>query len=210
MDPFSIAMLGAKAIGGAAQLFAGRKILKNSKMPDYNIASEFDSNVGLAKGVKNMGGMPSQQYNNAMIDINRVANFGIGQLQKRNAGIAGVGSITQRAMDGARRVNEADATMALQNFRIGTQMQMGANAALGAQKMQKQQWEKFNPYLRKLNEGQSLMGAGLQNIFGAASSGATMNMYDNVNNDGFSEMNPMQKLRMDKRAASFKKRNPNP
>ena len=94
MDPFSIAMLGAKAIGGAAQLFSGRRILKNSKLPEYDIAKEFNTNVGLAKGVKNLGGMPAEQYMNAMNDIYRGANFGVGQLQKRNAAIAGVGAVS--------------------------------------------------------------------------------------------------------------------
>ena len=111
-------------------------------------------------------------------------------------------------MDGARRVNEFDANARLQNIRMGTQMEMGANNALAGQKMQKQQWEKFNPYLRKINEGQALVGSGMQNIFGAATSAATMNMYDNMNDDGSNQLNALQQLRMDKRIANWKKRNP--
>ncbi len=49
---------------------------------------------------------------------------------------------------------------------------------MGMQRNQKQQREKFNPYLRKLNEGQALVGSGLQNTFGALSDASTMLQYD--------------------------------
>ena len=82
----------------------------------------------------------------------------------------------QRANDATNQLSVADANMALQNRRIGTSMQVNANNMLAQQRLQKQNWEKFNPYLRRLNEGQALVGAGMQNTFGALSDASSMLM----------------------------------
>lgn len=168
----------AKFVGGIFQGMKGRKILKNAKLPGYEIAPEFEQNIGLAKSIKNMGGMPSAQYNRGLQDVFRNANFGMSQLQGRRAATAGVSSIVQRMNDATNNLNIADANMAQQNFRMGTQMQMGANSMLGQQRNMKQQWEKFNPYLRKLSEGQALVGSGMQNVFGGLSDASSILMYD--------------------------------
>jgi hypothetical protein len=178
MNPVALGLMGAKMVGGAIQAFQGRKILKNTKLPDYNIASEYGDNIGLAKSIKNMGGMPQTQYTQALQNMFRNANFGMSQLQGRRGAVAGVGNMVQRLNDGSTNLAVADANMALQNRRIGTGMQMNANNSMAQQKQAKQSWEKFNPYLRKLNEGQALVGAGMQNMFGAASDATSMAMYD--------------------------------
>ena len=178
MNPLTLGLMGVKAVGGIAQAIAGHNILKNTKLPGYDIASEFGDNVGLAKSIKNIGGMPSAQYNQAQQGFARNANFGMQQLQGRRGVTAGVSGIVQRLNDANLNLNVTDANMTLQNRRVGTQMQIGANNAMAQQKVAKQSWEKFNPYLRRLNEGQALVGAGMQNIFGAASDATQMQMYD--------------------------------
>jgi len=177
MDPISIGLMGAKFLGGAIQAIRGNRILKKTKLPEYAIPGEFQNNLQAAKNIKTMGGMPGQQYQQAMNNIYRNASFGVSQLQKRNAAIGGVGAVQQRLNDGAVSLGVADANMARQSLIMGTQMETQANTALAGQKLAKQSWEKFNPYLRKINEGQSLVGAGMQNMFGAATGAAQMNMY---------------------------------
>jgi hypothetical protein len=170
--------MGLKMVGGIFQALAGRKILKNTKLPDYNIAPEFQNNIKIATDLKNMGGMPSAQYQQATQGYARNANFGMQQLQGRRGATAGVSGIVQRMNDANTSLNVADANMALQNRRIGTGLLMRANTNMGQERNQKQSWEKFNPFLRRLNEGQALVGAGMQNMFGAASDVTQMQMYD--------------------------------
>ncbi len=180
LPALALAMIpsAAKFVGGLFQAKRGRDILRNTPLPTYDIAPEFQNNIGVAKGVMNMGGMPAQQYQAAVQNMFRNANFGVQQLQGRRAATAGVGNMVQRLNDAGTNLSVADANMALQNRRIGAALLTRANNMMGMQRNQKQQWEKFNPYLRKLNEGQALVGSGLQNTFGALTDASTMFQYD--------------------------------
>ncbi len=178
-----MAMMGAKMVGGIIQTVKGNQILKNTKMPDYMIPTQLNENLQLAKDLKNMGGMPSASMNASTQSYFRNANFGMGQLQGRRAAVAGVASILQRLNDASTNLAMQDANMAMGNRRAGISMQSQANNAMAQQQLAKQQWEKFNPYLRKMSEGQALVGAGMQNMFGAVTGAAQANMYENMYGD---------------------------
>lgn len=185
LDPVTIAQMatsGIKALGGVAQIFAGKSILKKTKLPEYNISPEFGQNVLAAQAVKTMG-MPTEQYNRGMSDIGRNMNFAIKTLGDRRNSIAGIGTMFTRANDAVNNLNIADANMRNRNMIAGTQMEIGAKHQLALQKLAKQEWEKFNPYMRKMQQGQALLGSGLQNTFGALGDTAQMFMLKSMNSN---------------------------
>lgn len=176
LGPAGLVAEGIKGIAGIYQMFRGNHILRKTKLPGYDIPDQFNTNVRLATEVKNMGGLSGSEYLKAKTAIDRNEAFGLSSLRDRRSGVAGVGGIIQRSNDASLALNAHDAMLEQSNKRMGTQMLMGANSALGGQMLAKQQWEKFNPYLRKMQEGQSLLGAGMQNTFGVANDVAQFEM----------------------------------
>lgn len=158
---------GAQGVMGLFQL-GGGLFMKKPKRPDYQIADEFNKNISLAQGVKNIG-MDKASYQNALNNIGRNQSAGIGALQQRNS-IGSISTIIQRSNDAALNLDSMDARMKQNNFITGSRMEMGANESLANEKIQKMQWEKFQPYMDRVNQKNSLMGAGMQNIAGAAQS----------------------------------------
>lgn len=180
MDPMTIAALagqGVKMVGGIAQTITGaimsRKAQKNR--PSYEIMPEFGQNVKLADKVMNMG-MPREQYLAQMQGITRNQNFGLRALGDRRSALAGISNLVQMGNDNMLQLNATDANMRNQNMRAGVGMKMNANYQLGMQKIAKMQWDKFNPYLAKLQQGQGLLAAGLQNIAGGADGASQVGM----------------------------------
>lgn len=192
MDPMtaiSLGTQGVKMIGGIIQTIAGKRILKKTKLPDYEIMPEFQKNVALAQGMKTQG-MPGEVYSRGLNDISRNMSFGMKTLGERRGVLAGIGNMVTRSNDAVTNLNVSDANIRTQNFRAGAQMEMGANNQLGLQKIAKMQWEKLNPYSRKIAEGQALVGAGMQNFFGGASGIGSTVMSNSINPSG---VNPWMK-----------------
>lgn len=177
MGPLAVAGIvgGAKLIGGIAQFFGGKRKLRNLKLPKYEIPKEYETNIGLAQSVKEMG-MPKAEYQGALQNIMRNQTAGISALQDRRSALAGIGNIVQRSNDATLNLDATAGRIANQNRMAGTQMEMNARQQLGMQKLAKQQWEKFMPYQQKMAEGQALVGAGMQNMFGAIDTAAQVYM----------------------------------
>lgn len=169
-----------KGLLGIGQAVAGgikmRKALRNR--PDYTIPEEYQQNVAMADNLMNLG-MPREQYLAQLQGINRNQSFGLRMLGDRRSALAGVGNLVQQSNDAQLNLNAADATMRRDSKFRATGMKMNANYQLGMQKLAKQQWDKFNPYLAKLNQAQGLIGAGMQNIGGALDMGAMLAMSEN-------------------------------
>jgi hypothetical protein len=168
---------GLKILGGIGQaIFGARKIKRALRdRPSYEIPAEYQQNVKLADKMMNMG-MPREQYLAQMQGITRNQNFGLRALGDRRSALAGVANIVQAGNDNILQLNATDASMRNQNMRAGTGMKMNANYQLGMQKIAKMQWDKFNPYMVKLQQGQAMLGAGLQNIAGGADGASQLGM----------------------------------
>lgn len=169
--PIPLLAIGSLLMGGI-QSIAGRSRL-NIARPDYQIPKEYEQNVFSAQNVKEMS-MPKSQYQGALQNIARNQNAAIAALQDRRAGLTGIGSIVQRGNDANLNLDARAAQIANQNKMLGTQMEAQARQALAAQKLAKMQWEKFGRYNQQVSEGQALMGAGMQNIFGSIMAAAAM------------------------------------
>jgi hypothetical protein len=99
---------------------------------------------------------------------------GLSALGSRRSSLAGVSALVQRSNDAFGNLNAFAAQTKAQNFRQGTAMEMNANSQMAEQKIQKMNWEKLQPYMRKLQSAQSMMGAGMQNMFGGVTDAVSM------------------------------------
>jgi hypothetical protein len=185
----------AKMFTGFIQNRKGNKILKNLQRPDYEIPDEFNQNIGLAKDIKNMGGMSREAYSNAMRGIGRNTVAGLGALRGRGGAVAGISAVTQTANDSVADLSARDAEMQRDNFRTGTQLQMNAINSLATQKLAKQNWDKFLPFQEKRAEGQALVGAGMQNAMGGLTELSSLGMNDMMwnNSAGLNDIGAMFK-----------------
>jgi hypothetical protein len=177
MTAVAIGQQGVKSILGIAQMISGGAKLRkaNKNRPDYEIPKEYADNIALSDKFMNMG-MPREQYIAQLQGIQRNQNFGLRALGDRGSALAGIGSLVQQGNDATMRLNAADATMRNQNIARGTQMKMSAKYQMGMQKLAKQQWDKFNPFLAKVAQAQGLIGAGMQNLGGGLDAGSMIAM----------------------------------
>ncbi|MGB8193253.1 MAG: hypothetical protein WCF67_15090 [Chitinophagaceae bacterium] len=162
-----VAASAAQAGIGAIQMLAGM-FSRPKKAPAYEIPNQFNQNIHLAQTVKNQG-MSGSEYARGFQNIMRNQNFALSALGNRRMALAGVGNIVQRTNDATLGLDVAAAKIKQQNTLMGTQMEVGANKDLADQRIQKMQWEKLQPYLRKMQSAEAMMGAGLQNIGSAGS-----------------------------------------
>lgn len=173
----TLALPAIQAGIGGLQMLGG--LFTRARRPEYDIPSEFRQNINIARGVKTMG-MPVAEYNRAAQGIQRNVSTGISTLQGRRGALGGVASLMRAANDAQLNLDSIAARMRLDNFRMGSQMEMGANAAMANQKIQKMNWEKLQPYLQKVQQKQALFGAGMQNIMGGLQSGAEAQAIENI------------------------------
>lgn len=170
MDPMSIAAIatqGIKTLTGGIQAIAGGIMLRKAQRnrPGYDIPKEFQDAMTIADKVSMMG-MPREQYVAQLQGITRNQNFGLRALGDRRSALAGVGNLVQQGNDATLRLNATDASMLRDSKMRGAAMKTNAKYQMGMQKLAKQQWDKFNPYLAKVGQAQGLIGAGMQNITG--------------------------------------------
>jgi hypothetical protein len=111
---------------------------------------------------------------NALTGIQRNQNFGLSALQDRRSGLAGIGNLVQQSNDATLKLDATDANMLRDSQFRGGSMKMSANYQLGMQRLAKQQWDKFNPFLAKVAQGQALLGAGLKNLTGGMDGASTI------------------------------------
>lgn len=148
------------AIGGLFQKHQANKILNGLTYPTESMPNEISQNQRIAQGMAS--GMPSEQYNQAMNNIQQQQMTALRGAQDRRSGYGMVSNIQNNTNQATGQLNSQNAQMAFK----GKQALMGANS-------QSAQWQdklyennKLNPYMQKWNYGNSLLGAGNQNLFG--------------------------------------------
>lgn len=176
MNPLAAIGMAAgavKSLVGIGQAIAGRSIMKKAEKnrPLYDIPNEYNQNVGLANDLFNLRGISSQYENNFLKGIGRNQAGGLAALNSlgRGSALAGVSNIVQSGNDATGNLYSMAAERQLGNQRAGISMKSNALNQLAQQKLAKMQWDKFNPYIQKMQKGQALSGAGWQNISGGLS-----------------------------------------
>jgi len=159
-----IANVAGGLLGGAVGYFQRRKAKKElSKLvqPQYNIPQEILKNQKMAEQAANEG-MPSQQYNNAMKNIQRTQNNLLAGATDRRSALMALPKIQQQANDATGNLDAQDANMRLQNqrtlYNVGNTTAQYRDKAFNINEMQ--------PYEQKRDYYNSLLGAGNQNLLG--------------------------------------------
>jgi len=151
--------LGYEAISGAVQEHKANELQKQLKTPVDQIPAEFYQNREIARQMAQIG-LPSQQYNNSVnnINSNQAAALAAAQNSNNPAGvIQGVVGQTNRAK---ANLDAEDAQARENNQRYFIQ----ENSQLGHRKDQQEQANVFDPYTRDFNLMQAYRGAGQQNL----------------------------------------------
>lgn len=170
-------------IAGAKQRKQGKQILKDNPYPTYSIPQEVMQNKNLAQSMAGEG-LPSQQYNQAMNNIQRQQTFAIRNLQDRRSALMGLPKILRASNDAGLNLDVANANARRQNQR----QLMDVNNQVSRYKDQAWNWNVKNKYEQNYAYGMSLLGKGNQNIMGGIDKGLGgialgLDYYTNKDND---------------------------
>jgi hypothetical protein len=110
-------------------------------------------------------GLPAEQKQQYIENLRSTQATALSQLSDRKAGLAGVAQTQQSATEGYRNLLAMDATAKQQNIQ---RYQQQLETMAGYQDLAYQTNE-LQPWQRQVEYGRAQQGAGLQNVFGAAS-----------------------------------------
>lgn len=166
MDPLTMSLLvgipaAVKTGTGIAQFLQGRKALRNTKRPMREIPQEVIANLTQAQ-VQALEGMPEEQRNLFLQDMQRSQQQAVRGLSDRRAGIAGIPQLYQGELDSLNRLAIQDSQMRLQNQNLLT----AQRAEMGRQRDTQFQLNEYEPFLNKMRMAEGLIGSGMQNVMG--------------------------------------------
>lgn len=183
------AIAGAVALGGT--IYQGIRARKAKKKAEQLAAEgralddsrEFTKNQQLAEQVANLGGMSSQEYQNALQGIQRNQAAALSALGSKRSAIGGISRLVQASNDAQANLDARNAAVSRANKITGTQMQMQANQAKAARRAAQLNRDFFQPSQEATAESQALTGAAIQNAMGVVNAGAQIGMLKGMNND---------------------------
>lgn len=148
-------------ISGLFQKSKGNKLLNSLQYPSEAIPQELLQNQQQARINANTG-MPSEQYNLAMKNIQRQQLMALRGAQDRRGGLAVLGGLQQNADDAQLKLDSANSQQRLNNQKT----LYGINSQVASTKrdiFDKNIRQKYN---QDYNYAQGLIGAGNQNLIG--------------------------------------------
>lgn len=125
----------------------------------------------------------SSLYNQQTKNINRNVNAGIGALQNRRMGLAGISSLVQGQNDAFGK-----AAAGAEQQQGQALSQLGQASQVKAQEDFKPFEMKFNLLAQKASGGNKLLGAGMQNVFGGLSGIQDMQLANKMYGGGIGSM----------------------
>lgn len=176
MDPLTMSLLvgipaAVKTGTGIAQFLAGRKALRETKRPMRQIPQEVIANLTQAQ-IQALEGMPEEQRNLFIQDMQRSQQQAVRGLADRRAGIAGIPQLYQGELDSLNRLAIQDSQMRLQNLNNLT----AQRAEMGRQMDTQFQLNEYEPFLNKMRMAEGLIGTGMQNAMGGFTDASKMLM----------------------------------
>lgn len=150
---------GATVTLGAVQYLVGHHNDKRNKRPDYTIPPEIAQNLSDAE-LAAMEGMPAEQKEAYISNLQRGTAFGLSNMGSRKAGLTGLATLNEQQNQGYANMLAMDA---------GERMQNQNNLYMARQnsadyKDKAWQFNKQNPYYEQKQRDQAMMGAGMQNV----------------------------------------------
>lgn len=166
--------LGAiQAVAGGIRAKKSEKALEKMQSPTYQQNPSIMDYYNKALTRYNVNPYESSMYKQQMQGANRNLATGIGALQDRRSGLAGVSQLVGLTNDSALKANVAAENEQSRRFgQLGgaTSMKAGEDR-MAFNVNQVQPFErKYNLMAAKASGGNKVMGAGLSNIFGAGQS----------------------------------------
>lgn len=160
-----IANIAGGLVSGVTGFFQRRKAKKLLKeageQPLYTIPNEILQNQKRAQ-MAAAEGLPSQQYNQAMQNIQRQQTRALAASADRRGGLMALPGIQQQANDALLNLDVKDA-----QARMGNQQRLyGINSQVANYRDKEWEVNKLQPWQRKYSYAQSLLGAGNQNLTG--------------------------------------------
>lgn len=176
-----------QTVGGWIQQHKATKALEKLNSPSYSQNQSILDYFSKALQRYNVDPYTSTQYKKAVQDTSRSTAQGLEALRGRGGAVAGVNSIIANQNDNLLKAATEAENRKAQEFNVlrdATQLKAGEDDKA-------YQYNKFMPYERKYNllamkagGGNQIMNAGLQNIYGAGSSLAQMDMIKKQNKTG--------------------------
>lgn len=155
-----------KSIVGSGQKRQGKKILNGLQYPTESIPQEEIENQNLARQ-QAATGLPSEQYNNAMRDIQRQQLVAIRSAHDRRGGLAAISGIQAGTNDATNNLNAIDAQQKIRN----QNQLMGVNNTLASWKDKVWQNNVRDKYNQDRSYAMGLIGVGNQNFVGGIDQG---------------------------------------
>lgn len=150
-----------KGIVGAKQKRQGNKILNGLQYPTEQVPQEEIENKNIAEQ-QAATGLPSEQYQNAMQNIQRQQLAAIRGAHDRRGGLGAIAGIQQNTNDANLNVDVADAKQKIAN----QNNLMNVNNRLSSWKDKVWQNNVLGKYNQQYNYGMGLLGQGNQNAVG--------------------------------------------
>lgn len=157
-------------ITGFFQRRKAKKELAKLQRPEYSIPNEILQNQKRAERAA-AEGLPSQQYNQAMQNIQRNQNRALVGAGDRRSALMALPAVQQQANDATLSLDVKDAQARRENERFLS----GVNSEVAGYRDKAWNINKFQPYQEDRAYYRSLLGAGNQNLVGGidkAASGA--------------------------------------
>jgi hypothetical protein len=154
------AVVGAgSALIGGLQRNKANKLFGQNPYPIQNVPQAELDNQQLALQMANEG-LPSQQYANAMTNIQRQQASALRSAADRKAGVGLIGPIQQNTNNAVANLDVANAQARIKN-RMAL---MGVNNRLAGYQQAAWDWNNKNKYNQNYNYAMNLQGAGNANI----------------------------------------------
>lgn len=188
MDPISVGLMGAQFVGGLAQtIFGGgrahraEKQLEKLQTPVYQQSKGINDLYSKALNRYSADPTKSSMYQTQMKNIQRSGATGLSALADRRSASSGVANIVQAQNDATLEATVAadqQQGQALQQLGQAAQMKQGEERTAFEYNQVAPYQKKAALLGQKAAGGAQTMNAGIQNMFGAASSFGQMKMDD--------------------------------
>lgn len=155
-----------KGIVGLGQKRKGNKLLNSLQYPTEQLPDELRQNQ-IAAQQDAATGLPSQQYANAMKNIQRQQLFAIRGAHDRRGGIGAVSGIQQQSNDASLNLDALDAS----KFQANRMNLQNVNNQVAGWKSRLFNMNVRDKYLQDRSYGMDLLGAGNQNFAGGVDQG---------------------------------------
>jgi len=168
---------GAQAVLGVGQTIAGL-VKKKPEIPEYDIPQEVYENMTDAEYWA-LEGMPAASKAKFIQESKRTGATALSRSAERKGGLGLISSIAQQERDDATNMLSMDAEARMNNM----QNLYRAREAVSGEKEKKFAYDREKT-MAKRDEINNLIGSGLQNIMGAAGTGAAVDAMTDGDGEG--------------------------